>query len=227
MNYINSKAKATLVYLFSIIALGIFVLSTKFAVWLCSGRNGLMIGVLLMILAIPMHIAARKKSFAYILSFTLNFIGCGFSVSAYYLSKGISLRIISLLIAILPSLVILTLVYLIFKVFSKTKKIAITSAIILNTLFLFLTIAIWINSNVVLGSFCFFSLLISLFFLGVFGVTINHDERSVLRDISYGSFGAFVILTVVVIVVLSQGEALDSLDLGVGGNKKNKQIKSK
>jgi hypothetical protein len=66
--------------------------------------------------------------------------------------------------------------------------------------------------------------LISLFYLCVFGITINHDDRSVFRDISFGGFGSLIIIAVVVIFIISEGEALDGLDFGGGdGSKKSKK----
>ena len=59
--------------------------------------------------------------------------------------------------------------------------------------------------------------LIALFYICIFTISINNDKRSVLRDISYGSFGAFVILTVIVLVMLSDGDALSGIDLPFGG----------
>jgi transposase len=65
----------------------------------------------------------------------------------------------------------------------------------------------------------------TVFYLCVFGVTVGYDERSVWRDVSYGSFGTFVIVTVVVIVVLSGGDVLDGagLDVDIGGKEKKKR----
>lgn len=108
--------------------------------------------------------------------------------------------------------------------FSKTKKATITTAAIINGLLMAVAISLWILRDAGFYSFGFFSLLISLFFLCVFGITIKHDERSVLRDVSFGSFGSFIILTVVVIAILSEGEILDGFAPDV--DKKSKKNSS-
>jgi hypothetical protein len=224
-NFINTKAKAFVVFLFSAVSLGIFVFSTQFAVILCSKWYGLIVGISLMILAIPLHILAKKLPILYVVSFLVNFIGCGFSVSAYYLTKDLSLSLFELTIAMIPAGAILTLIYLMLQIYSKTKKVTISIAAIINFILLVVVIIYWIRTGDTSFSFGFFCLLISLFHIGVFGVTINHDERPVLRDISYGSFGSFVILTVVVIVILSEGDALEAFVPDIGGGKKKVKTK--
>ena len=221
-NFINTKAKAFVVFLFSAASLGILAVSVQFAVIICSKWYGLVAGISFMILAIPFHLLARKRPFFYVFSFLSNFIGCGFSVSAYYLTRDLSLNLLELIIAAVPACAILLLIYLMLQIYSKTKKATLSIAAIINFILLVIAVIYWIKSGDTFFSLGFFYLLVSLFFICVFGVTINHDERPVLRDISYGSFGSFVILTVVIIVILSEGDFLDIGDLGFGGSKKKK-----
>lgn len=82
-NFINTKAKAFVVFLFSLASLFVFSLSTQAAVLISSKWYGIIAGVALMIAAIPFHIQGKKYSFLYVFSCLLNFIGCGFSASAY------------------------------------------------------------------------------------------------------------------------------------------------
>lgn len=225
--FIGTKSKTFVVFLFSMISLGIFTFSTQLAVFICSTWIGLIIGILLMLLAIPMHVAAKKFSFLYVFSFLLNFIACGFSVSAYYIKRNISPALFEIILALIPAALILSLIYIMLKIFSKTKKLTLTLALIINVLLLILSVIFWIRTGQVIFSSCFFCLVISLFFICIFGVTINHIERPVLRDISYGSFGTFVILTVVIIFILSEGDILDlsGIELGGGNGGGKKKVK--
>jgi len=225
-NFINTKAKAFVVFLFSIVSLGILALSTQVAVFLCSKWYGLLVGAAFMVAAIPLHILGKKCSLLYVFSFLVNFIGCGFSVSAYYLTKGLSVNILELIIAAIPSVAILTLIYLMLQAHSKTKKVTLSTAAIINFALLIVAVVYWVKTGETFFSFGFFCLLVSLFSVCVFGVTVNHDERPVLRDISYGSFGSFVILTVVVIVILSEGDVLEIGDLGIDGGSRKKKGKT-
>lgn len=222
-NFINTKARTFVVFLFSIISLGILALSTQFAVLVCSKWYGLIVGATLMVAAIPLHILGKKHSLLYVFSFLANFIGCGFSVSAYYLTKGLSINILELIIASIPSAAILMLIYLMLQTYSKTKKVTLSIATVINFALLIVAVVYWIKTGKTFFSFGFFCLLVTLFSICVFGVTINHDERSVLKDISYGSFGSFIILTVVVIVILSEGDVLDAADPGIGGSDEKKK----
>ena len=219
-NFINTRAKAFTVFLFSVISQGILVISTQFAVMICSKWFGVIVGIIFMFLAMLLHLLAKKWSFFYIFSFLFNFIGCGFSVSAYYLTKELPINFFTLVIAAIPAGVILIFIYLMLQTFSKTKKATLSMVTILNFVLLVVAVIYWIKTDELFFSFGFFSLLIPLFFICVFGVAINHDERPVLRDISYGSFGAFVMLTVVVLVILSEGDVLEIGDLSIGRNKK-------
>lgn len=225
VQFLNTKAKAFVVFLFSLIALGLLILSTLLATAICQKWYGLAIGIGLMLLAIPFHWIGKKYKWGYLLSFLANSIGSGFSVSAYYVSQNIPLDLYSMLLAVLPAVGILLLVYFMLQTFHKTKKVTVTIACILNALLTIAFLVFWIMDGNIIFSFVFFSSLISFFYLCVFGITIHHDERSVLRDISFGSFGSFIILTVVVIFILSEGEILDGadLDLDFGGNDNKKK----
>nr|WP_295681412.1 hypothetical protein [uncultured Lachnoclostridium sp.] len=53
---------------------------------------------------------------------------------------------------------------------------------------------------------------------------LQHEENSaLLRDFSFGSFGAFFIVTYLVLVLITDGDALELLDsVDVPTNSKNK-----
>lgn len=228
IEFLNTKAKAFVVFLFSMVAVGLFILTTAFATAVCSKWYGLIVGVALMISAIPFHCAGKKKRVGYLISFLLNSVANGFSVSAYYLTRGISLNFYEMLFAAIPAAGILLLVYLMLQTFNKTKKVTVTIAAVIDILLIVASAVMWAVRGGLLFSFAFFCAIVALFYICVFGVTINHDERSVLRDISFGGYGALVILTIVVIVVITGGEALDGIDFGADsdGVKKNRKRKT-
>lgn len=224
LKFLSTKGKAITVFVFSLCFLGFFILSSLVATQICQKWYGLAVGIALMLLAIPFHRLGKKKPWGYVVSFALNAIGAGFVVSAYYLKIEAVLALFPLLIAAIPAAAILLLVYLMLQSFSKTKTVTLTIAAILNGLLTIATMVLWIIYGDVTYSFAFFCSLISLFYLCVFGITVNHDDRSVFRDISFGSFGSLIIIAVVVIFVISEGEALDGLDFGGSdGSKKSKK----
>ena len=218
----NNKEKPFVVFLFSLIAIGIFILITLFANFICQKWYGLIVGVLLMLSAIPFHIYGKKNKIGYFISFFLNTVGSGFSASAYYVRMDVSVNLYQMLLSAVPAIVVLILVYIMFQAFRKTKKMTMGIGATVNFLFLISSVILWIMNNAGFFSFCFFCLLISLFYLCVFGITLNHEERFVLRDISFGSFGSFIIITIVVICILSEGEILEGLDIDLGRKRKRK-----
>ncbi len=223
MDFFNTKAKSFTVLVFSLVCMVLFVLSSVVAMKACEEWNGLFVGAVLLISAIPFHIWGKKSGICYIISFLLNSIGNGFSVSAYYIVKNVSVSLHEMFISSVFAVSILLLVYLMLQAFSKTKKVTITVVAIINGLMIIVAIVLWITVDAGFFSFGFFSLLISSFFLCVFGITVNHDKRPVLRDISFGSFGTLIILTVVVVTILSEGEMLEAFDFDIP--KKNKKSK--
>lgn len=227
VNFFNAKAKVFTVFVFSLVAVGLLAASVYLFATILNFPNGLLLGIIMMAVAIPFHIIGKRSKWTYLVSFLLNSVANGLSVSAYYTEKNIVPSVYDIIIGIIPAVCILILVYLMLQIFGKTKKITITVACILNAFLTILFVAFWIINKGALFSFGFFASLVSLFYLGVFGITVNHDKRSVLRDISFGSFGAFVIATVVVLFVLSEGDILDGAEIleifsGNGKNKKKK-----
>lgn len=230
VQFLHTKAKAFVVFLFAVISIGVFIISTLISTAILKEWYGLIPGLILMILAIPFHWIGKKRKGSYFISFFLNSIANGCSVAAYYVSKNIALELHSLLLGVLPALAVLFLVYLMLQTFHKTKRVTVTVACIVNGLLTISLMVFWIINGSTIFSFGFFASLISFFYLCVFGITINHDERSVLRDISFGSFGSFIIITVVVIFLLTEGEILDGLDVDLsdfGGSKKANKKKGK
>jgi len=226
MNFINTKAKAFVVFLFSLISIALFAVAAFLGVAVFKEFYGLVASLTLMILAIPFHLQGKKRKWTYTVSFLMNSVANGFSVSAYYTVKNIDLSIEGVLLAAIPAVGILLLVYLMLQTFNKTKKVTVTVACIVNGAVTVALTVFWITYGWLIFSFGFFCSLISFFYLCVFGITVNHDERSVLRDISFGSFGSFIIITVVVIFILSEGEileGLDGFDVGVGSSKSKKK----
>ena len=235
MKFLNTKAKAFVVFIFLIIYLGIFIFSSLFATLICQDMYVILIGLGMMILAIPFHCKGRAKRckeknklWCYFVSIIFNSVATGFIVSAYYITSKITIDIFSLFIGAIPAVAIIFLVYLMLQTFNKTKKVTIIVASIINLALTIFATVLWIMDGDVIYSFGFFCSLISFFYLCVFGITINYDDRSVFRDISFGSFGSFIIIAVVVITIISEGEVLDGLDVGGGiGEKKTKKPKHK
>ena len=165
LNYLNTKSKAFVVFVFSLSFMGIFMFSSLFATQICQKWYGLAIGIFMMIIAIPFHWNGKKMPWGYLASFIINSVASGFVVSAYYLKNQAVLNIYELLIATIPAAAIVFLVYLMLQNFNKAKKITITVAGIINAVLTITAIVFWIMHGNVVFSFGFFCSLISFFYL--------------------------------------------------------------
>lgn len=228
---LDTKAKVPAITVFALISLVIFTISTMLSCYVMTKWYGIIVAVLLMIAAIPFHCIGKKAKWGYIVSFVLNSIANGFSLSAVYIKNGYEPKLHSMLSAIIPSAVILLFVCLMMQFFGKSKKVTVTFACIADIIMMMVCIMRWITKdNDVFDSFAFFSLLITLFYLCVFGFAVNHEKRRTLRYISFGSFGAFIILTLVVAFIVSEGDVLDGIEILADTDargKKRKKINKK
>ena len=223
--FIDTKGKPSIIFIFALVAMGIFSGATVFATDICGKWDGIVFGVVLMLLAIPFHIWGKKNKVFYVFSFLLNSLGNAFSVSSYYVSKNLSLNFKELAYSSVVGILLLFIVFLFINFFPKVKTKIMIVAVSLNVVLLITWLVLLIIRQEIFFSFGFFSLIITAFYIGVYGVSANHPERSVFKDISYGSFGTFIIITLVVIFILSEGEILEGLDFGTGETRKKKAKK--
>ena len=224
LKYLQSKPKSLIILLSSLSSIALFIISCFSAVLICNNFSGIVIGIILMICAIPLHCSGKKHNIYYLISFLLNSIANGFTASAYYITAKISFNIIEILIAIIPGVIILTFVYLMIQVFNKSKRPVLIFASIINVILLITFIALWITLNKLMFSFAFFCSLISIFYLCVFGTVINHNNRNVFRFISFGSFGLFIMISFVVLLIISEGEILDGADFSLSDDDSKTEI---
>ncbi len=219
----NSKGKIFWVFVLSLGALGILVLSTYVANLIFRDYIGIGIGIILMIAAVFCHIFGKKRPILYLVSYLLNSVGNGLSLSAYYVFREMKVNIVELFASAIPAAACLLIVYLLLGRLGKSKKFTLIIATVTDLALVALAVIYWIIKGV--PSFGFFCLLVALFYICVFGITVNNDSRPFLRDLSFGGFGIFIILTVVVIVIISEGDALDVFDLDLRSDKKKQKKK--
>lgn len=222
---INPNLKPIIVFLSFLIALGIFVFSTLFATSVCTKWYGLLIGVVLMLVAIPIHCQGEKAKLCYVLSFLVNSVANGFSLSAYYIDSEYALNVGEMLKASVLPVALLFVVFLLVRLFPEIKKYICISGVVIGCIMLVAFIVLSVKQGGVIFSFGFFATLLSLFYHCVMGVTANNN-RDGLRDISFGSFGAFIIISIVVLFVISDGEILEAFDIS-GGESSQKSKKNK
>lgn len=181
--------------------------------WLALG-----IALLLMVGAIMLfgHAEQRRPEknspMLWLLCYLLNSVANGFSVAAFYIHAAFSAAAAELLPCLLPAAALVFMAGALLACFPVRKKwilcfVGIGAAALLVMSFI---PAVWPEgyhrSAVLFGS------LVAIMYLVVYGVTIGRGARTVLRDIACGSFGALILVTFVVLLIISDGEALDGLD---------------
>ena len=203
MTYFRTKGKGFSVYFFFLLFLAIFLISVFLGCDIFAKWFGLLAGFILTMLAIPCHFyIGEKTAFGHFLSFIFNAVGSGFSVSAYYTVKGVSLIPEKLAYGIMPCVVLVLVISVLMVALRENKHILIFIFALIEIALLITSIVFWVKRGGEIYAIMFFSLLLSSFFTAVLAVTVDEDERSVMRDCSFGSYGFYLVATVVVIVIL-------------------------
>jgi len=163
------------------------------------------------LLAIPLHLLGKRSYGCYIACFLVNSAAGG--IAASVLMPPLSWKI---LITAAPAAAALLLPYVLLRFTRFPKAIAVLIGFLLNTLFTALSVMGWIHAaDTLAAAACFFSV-IAYFYLAAFGLTVGHEERYVLRDISLSSFGAVIIVAAAAFVVATEGEGLEDAAEGLG-----------
>lgn len=173
-------------------------------------RTGLIIGGSLFIVSIPLHIYGNKISSLYYLSFLLNIIGIGFTITCYYVFKSYPLELIDFLTATGLSLLMLIGFGLISAThFYRRHPILYTSLIILVSFIV--SLSLWVSVEGFSG-LTFYDLNVVYFLM--FGMIAQSEHmRHLTKEMSVASFGAFILVSIIVLIIITEGEAIQSIDL--------------
>ena len=186
---------------------------------------GLIIGVSFMMVSIIVYQFGEKHQWVYLVSFILNMIGVGLSITAYYVLKVYSLSLKDFMVAIGVSMSLL----IGFALFSKIKFVKEHHKLFLAMIIAFSFIAsliLWLDSDQFTGLSFYFLNIIYFFMIGI--VQLNASFSELTKEVAWISFGAFILISIIVLIILSEGEALTGMD-GIsptGSSKRKKKIKT-
>ena len=220
---------ASFLIFMALAALGAYIATLFMYEWL-----GIVFGVLVTLIAIIPHRLGKRNTVLYLLSTSLNAVGIGLSISAYYVVTGTPLTPEAAFLPAAAVCLVFWLLNLLISVFGH-KKLFLAAFGALIGLLIVLSAGLWIfafsaeasfrfHALAPYASFCCFSLILLVFFLFVTGLSLGHPERVALRDVSFGSFGAFVVVTMVVIAIISEGDVVDGFDIADVTKKKKKDV---
>ena len=234
---ISVRCRAIVVFLFALVSLLLFTLCCHMGQGWFSLWYGLPVGGVLMLLSIPLHRLGEKNGFGYVAGFLFNTAGMGFCASAYYSMAGVSAALDRLCPALILPLGILLVGCILFVVFAQAKQPVAAILIVLEIGLLIATVVFFAKRGGDFYAFSLFSLLIAGFYTVIYALTVDEEERNILRDISFGSYGAFLLVGVAALVAIAciAGDGCDcdggdccDCDCGSGeGKTKTKKTKNK
>ena len=146
-------------FLFAVAALCVFSAATVFGISVFEEWLGIIVGIPLMIAAIPLHRFGKKQKLFYFLSYLLNSVACGFSASAYYITAKINAELGELFAAALIAIILLLACAAVFFFTSKAFTVISVVFIIIDSLVAAFAVAGWVTEGDSFFSFLFFSCL--------------------------------------------------------------------
>ncbi|RJP57561.1 MAG: hypothetical protein C4543_09695 [Ignavibacteriales bacterium] len=181
---------------------------------------GLIIGVGFMIVGIIIYQFGKRHGLFYLLSFISNMMGVGLSITAYYVFKEYSLAFEDFMFAIIVSLLMLS-GFLALTFMERVKKHIKWMTAIIIIVSLIVSLILWLSVDEFSGLSFYYLNIIYFFMVGMISVTDSLKDLS--KEMAWVSLGAFLLISIIVLIVLSEGEALsgmDGIDITPSGKKK-------
>lgn len=186
--------------------------------------NALIVGIILTIISVIIYFACKGTKLRYVYSYILNNLGIGLSISAFYTVKQVNLNALHYLFGICIFILLFVALWTItIKLKGKAKqvvKIIVLTTLIVIIIFLFI---MWlINLTNPYYSIGFFMLFNASFYIALF-FNVTHTDN-IFKKISGYCYGIYFLITMLVVIILSECNADFSFDIPIGGgNKKNKK----
>ncbi|MDO9629403.1 MAG: hypothetical protein Q7I99_05820 [Acholeplasmataceae bacterium] len=184
---------------------------------------GLIIGVLFMMLGGIIYQYGEKFNLVYIFSFILNMIGVGLSITAYYILKAYALNFHDFYIAIVVSMAVLSGFGLLTFIPIVNRHLKISIAITIIIAFIS-SLVLWLSVDEFTGLSFYFLNVIYFFMVAMIGAT--NSLKDLNKEMAQVSFGSFILVSIIVLIILSEGEALNGLD-GIGSGSTHKKARKK
>lgn len=201
------------------------LLTGKIPLWGGKPWLGLVIGGGALLVSIPFHLIGKKNKALYLVSFLINTFSGGLFAATFFTFAKQKTGFADLL---LPSAIVLAA--MLFCCFlagsSKYGRDALIVAIFLNLAAELAVAILWMVYRGIFYPYLFF-LLVPLLMLWI-GMKKDKSEDAIpLRYISFASYGYSLLIGLIVLIIVSEGdilEGLDAIDLGGGIRKKPKDM---
>lgn len=162
--------------------------------------------------ALIAHLRSKERTWAYLLSYSLNALGSGWAVGVLMGVKGM-LPTATLVMSLLPALFLGILCWIVLAAIDRWPTIVTSIFVVLSVALLITGIVFWVRFAPLVGCTMVFSAL----FLLPYPVAVNlamDTPSETYRYLSFSGFGGFVLIFTVVLFVLTEGEVLEGLDGG-------------
>lgn len=175
---------------------------------------GLVIGFGSMIVSIPFALIFKDKKIMYIAVTIWNGIASGFSIGSYYIMKNVDF----VLINAIDSVIICICIFILYCYATRLKFVEkypklFTYPVI--TIFLILSIIGWAKIDKSLFSYFTFMFIADIYFIFAL-LIVAADTKGLYKNICVCSYGALLLISIVSLLVISEGEGFD-FDIGSSG----------
>lgn len=200
--------KQIILLLFSTITFWIVALSSLICSICIPKWVGILIGIGFTLIALSLHLCAKKFSpLLYIVSHCINALASGFSIGAYYSYTNVSLPMKYIALLFLPYiLLILGICFLI----RHMEHTIIAFCICFFTIASLITCCILKAKQSCIYTYSIFLLCIIFFYL-ILTIMIYRKNSNILLSLSFISFGFYFLIASIVIILITDEDAADSI----------------
>ena len=168
----------------------------------------------LSICALILHICSHRRSAFYLTGYVLNTAASGFAIGTLLRTK-LLVSTAALLPALIPAAVLGFLTCVLLTWGRNYKKFFTICLCLLGLAFTIFGLRTMAKVNTLVGCVFMFS---GLFFLPfpIFCAKLVDNPEDLMRYLSFSGFGAFMVIFFVVLLFLTEGEALEVIDVDIG-----------
>lgn len=214
----NNKLKTIL--LFSVFTAAMFggaAVGSSFIPW----YYGLIIGAASFVPFGVLAYVFRNKPFVCVAALAVNGFFSGLAASTYYVIGKPDFDLVFSLVITGAAIILFAVIAIISNSVAAFEHPVIFSVIVCAPL-LISGIVFWIVfDSAVFSYYMFMAVAVSCFLFAL--ISGNESDSDVYINAWISSFAAFVLVAIIVLIVISEGEALEGLDFAPGGGKKPKK----
>lgn len=170
--------------------------------------------ICLMCIAIPFHVIGKHNYVCYVISFAVNSVSIGLAVTSYYIFAEAFPDVLHMIGVSLCALLLIAFVGFLLHRFPSFKKAVLLTAFVIMLMLAALAALCWQRFDNLVCSYALFCLVQDLIWLAVFRLTAGNNKRFVLRDVSFGGFGAVILVVALVIAAVTEDDSALPFELG-------------